>query len=50
MIEWLSHYSGIAVLVGFSALFVGIALWAYAPRRKEAFARYARIPLQETDE
>jgi cbb3-type cytochrome oxidase subunit 3 len=50
MIEWLSHYSGLIVLVGFSTAFFGIALWVLAPMKKNDFARYARIPLQETDE
>jgi cbb3-type cytochrome oxidase subunit 3 len=50
MIAWISQYSGLIVLVGFSALFAGIALWTYAPRNKEALARHAYIPLKEADE
>ena len=50
MIEWISHYSGIIVLVSFSTLFVGIAFWTFLPRKKAVFERYAKIPLQETGE
>jgi cbb3-type cytochrome oxidase subunit 3 len=50
MIEWLSQYSGLIVLVGFSALFTGIAFWTFAPRNKDALARHAHIPFKEAEE
>jgi len=50
MIEWISQYSGLIVLVWFSTLFAGITVWTLAPRNKEALIRHAEIPLKEENE
>lgn len=46
MIEWLSHYSGYVVLVGFFAAFTGIAIWAYRPSNRVQLENYRNIPLK----
>lgn len=49
MIEWLSHYSGYAVLIGFFAAFIGIAGWTYRPANREALEKYRHIPFKEVE-
>jgi cytochrome c oxidase cbb3-type subunit 4 len=39
----------IVTVVAFAA-FMGIVLWAYSDRRKEAFDQAARLPFEEEDE
>ncbi|MBE0620925.1 MAG: cbb3-type cytochrome c oxidase subunit 3 [Burkholderiales bacterium] len=39
----------IVTVVAFAA-FIGIVLWAYSDRRKEAFDQAARLPFEEEDE
>ncbi len=39
----------IITVVAFAA-FIGIVLWAYSDRRKEAFDQAARLPFEEEDE
>ena len=38
---------GVIVLVAFTAAFVGIAFWAYAPRNKARLQSYGDIPFHE---
>ena len=40
---------GIIVLVAFSIAFVGIAIWAFAPRNKNKINAYGTIPFKEED-
>jgi cytochrome c oxidase cbb3-type subunit 4 len=39
----------IVTVVAFAA-FIGIVLWAYSDRRKEAFDQAARLPFEEQDD
>lgn len=39
----------IVTVVAFAA-FIGIVLWAYSGRRKEAFDQAARLPFEEQDD
>lgn len=38
---------GLIVLVAFSLVFIGIAVWAYLPRNKKRLESYRDIPLGE---
>lgn len=49
MIEWLSQYSGYAVLVGFFSVFVGIAAWAYRPSNRIELEKHRDIPFKEAE-
>lgn len=49
MIEWLSQYSGYAVLVAFFGAFVGIAAWAYRPANRETLEKHRHIPFNEVE-
>jgi cbb3-type cytochrome oxidase subunit 3 len=47
MVEWLSQYSGYAVLISFFVIFLGIAIWSYLPSRKAQIEKHKYIPLRE---
>lgn len=49
MIEWLSHYSGYAVLLGFFSAFLGIVFWAYRPSNKIKLEQHRDIPFREAE-
>ena len=47
MMDWLTNNSGIIVTVGFSVMFVAIALWVYWPSNKRSMEDQAKIPFKE---
>lgn len=49
MIEWLSQYSGYAVLLAFFAAFAGIVFWAYRPANRARLEAHRHIPFKEAD-
>lgn len=49
MIEWLSQYSGYAVLLAFFAAFAGITFWTYRPSNKAEIERHRDIPFREAE-
>lgn len=47
MIDYLSQHAGLVGLLFFFSVFVGIALWAFLPARKQLVESYKYIPLSE---
>lgn len=44
--EWLRSFW----VVWLMALFIGIVLWVYGPKRKKDMEKHSRIPLEDGDE
>ena len=49
MIEWLSQFSGYAVLLAFFGAFAGIVVWVYRPANRRKFEQYRDIPFKEAE-
>jgi len=47
MIDYLSSNAGTIGLLFFFSIFVGVALWAFIPSRKEKVEAYKYIPIVE---
>ena len=47
MMDWVAEHGSLLVLITFFALFLGFAVWAYAPANKRKMETYGQIPLQE---
>ncbi len=47
--RWLAEHSGLIGLLFFFAVFVGIAVWVYQPKRKKEIESLKNIPLKEDD-
>lgn len=45
--DWLAANAGLIGLLFFFAIFVGIAIWAYHPSRKQEIESLKNIPLRE---
>lgn len=48
--DWLAMHGQLTVLLVFFGIFVGFAVWAYAPANKAKLEKYGHIPLEERPE
>jgi cbb3-type cytochrome oxidase subunit 3 len=47
LLNWLAAKGNLVILVMFFAMFLGFALWAYAPTNRKRMKKYGDIPLRE---
>lgn len=46
----LSTYAGVAGLLIFFTIFIGVAVWIYRPGTRNRYTKYAHIPLDEKEQ